>query len=268
MRKLIAILTAVVFMTLAASVALADMTADEIITKYLESTGGVENYKNLKSTVMQGKAFMQQQPFDIYVANRAPDQFYMKFSSDMMQIINATDGKQAWQLLSPFVEGYIFMEGDDLQRMIEQGRMNPYLDYKERGGKMTLLGEEPVKGSDCFKIEYIKPSGDTSHLFISKDNFHLMKESSNNGSVLYAKHKEVDGFDFPHKLTMMQQGQRIMMIVNSIEVNPELPDSLFTPPADSLKADPAVVEQMRKAQQQQMEQQQGSEEEKTKGEGE
>lgn len=254
MRKLSITVLAVVFVLFAGSVAEADMTADEIITKYLENTGGVDTHKSIKSMKMEGKAFMQQMPFDIFIANREPAQSYMKFSSDMFEIINGTDGEQAWQKV-PMVEGFIFMEGEDLERSIEQARINPYLDYKERGGKMNLLGEEPVKGSDCYKVEYIKPTGDTTHLYFSKNNFHLLKETNPNVSMLYANYKEVDGLEFPHKMTILQQGQRIMMVVNNIEINPELDDSLFTPPADSLKADPAVLEQMKQMQQQQQQQQ-------------
>lgn len=259
MRKLSIAVIAVIIALFAGSVAVADMTADEIITKYLENTGGIDTHKNVKSMKMEGKAFMQQMPFDIFIANREPAQSYMKFSSDMFEIINGTDGEQAWQKV-PMVEGFIFMDGEDLKRSIEQARINPYLDYKERGGKMTLLGEEPVKGSDCYKVEYIKPIGDTTHLYFSKDNYHLLKETNPNVSMLYAKYKEVgEGLEFPHKMTILQQGQRIMMVVNNIEINPELHDSLFTPPPDSLKADPAVLEQMKQMQQQQQQQQEGGE---------
>jgi hypothetical protein len=244
---------------LTASVVLADMTADDIINKYLESTGGIENHKDMKSMQMEGKAFMEQMPFDIFIANRAPNSFFMKFYSDMFTVIQATNGEEAWAL-QPMIEGYIFLEGEELEGMLEQAQLNPYLNYKERGGSMKLLGEEPVTGQDCYKIEFIKPTGDTTHLFFAKDNFHLLKETSHNNSMLYAKYKEVGGFQFPHKITMMPQGQRIMMVINSIEVDPELHDSLFTPPADSLRADPEALEKMKQMQEQYQKQQQESQE--------
>ena len=249
-KRLFAVLTAAVFVLSFASVAQADLTADEIIAKHLEKTGGIDNFKKLKTMRMTGKAFIGQMTADFTIENQAPDLFHMKFVSDMFTMETASDGKQVWQQI-PMVEGYIFADSADLPPQLERMRMHPFLDYKERGVKTRLVGEEPVKGADCYKLEWIAASGDTSYMFFDKENFNLVKKIEAESETLLAKFKKVNGFTFPHKMTQNMGAQRLMFIINTISTNVELEPSLFVAPPDSLRAPPEVMEQLKKMQEQQ-----------------
>jgi hypothetical protein len=249
-KRLLSVLTAAVFVLSFASAALADMTADDVIAKHLEKTGGIENYKKMNTLRMTGKAFIGQMTADFSIENQMPNLFHMKFVSEMFTMETASDGKDVWQQM-PMVEGFIFADSADLPKQLERMRMNPYLDYKERGVKVKLVGEEPVKGADCYKLEWIAASGDTSYIYFDKENFYEVKKVEAEAEILNAKFKEVDGFTFPHKMTQTMGAQRLMFIINTIETNVELEPSLFVAPPDSLRAPPEVVEQIKKMQEQQ-----------------
>ncbi len=247
MRKLLTVWVALVFVLSLSVVSSAQMTGDEVIQKYLENTGGMENYKNMESMKMEGKAFFGQMSGDFVLAQEAPNKHFMKWTSDQFEVEVASDGEQIWSKY-PMVPGYIFAEEEDLPEQLEGMMMNPYLDYKERGAKAELVGEEKVKGQDAYNVRYIQAAGDTINLYFSKANFNLLKQSSGEGDQLFEKFKEVDGFTMPYKMTSSQGGQRIMTIIRSIEINPDLADSLFVAPPDSLRAPQEVVDQL-KAQQ-------------------
>ena len=249
-KKLLVVLTAAVFVLSFASAALADMTADEVIAKYLEKTGGIENYKKLNTMKMTGKAFIGQMTADFTIENQAPDLFHMKFVSEVFTMETASDGKDVWQQM-PMVEGFILVDSADLPAQLERVRMHPFLDYKERGVKTKMVGEEPVKGADCYKIEWVAAAGDTSYIYFDKENFNLVKKIEAESETLLTKFKEVNGFIFPYKMVQNMGAQRLMFIINTIETNVELEPSLFVAPPDSLRAPPEVIEQLKKMQEQQ-----------------
>ncbi len=247
MKKLLVYVFCAAFVLSLSSLALAEMTGDEIIKKYLENTGGIENYKNLDAVMMTGKGFAGGANFNMTMIRKAPNMSYMKMDSDMFQMVAASNGEKIWQKL-PMLDGYIFAEGEELQRQLESNMLNPYLDYQKRGAKANYVGEDKVKGVPAHKVEYIMATGDTTYMYFDQDNYNLLKETMPDGEILFSKFEQVNGFTFPKKMTMFQQGQRIMMVINEIEVNPEIADSLFVAPPDSLAVPDEVLEQMRQQQ--------------------
>jgi outer membrane lipoprotein-sorting protein len=256
-KKLISLFVALCFVIFLAAPGAAQMTADEILAKHLEKTGGLEKYKQMKTMYMEGKFFAGQMTGDMTLSQKAPNLMHMKIVSPMFTMIQGSDGKNVWQQM-PMVQGYIFTEAKDLPSELERNLMNPYLDYKERGAKAKLLGQDSVKGAVCYKLEYVQASGDTSYLFIDTTDFTIRKQVGKEGETIFSNFKDVGGFMFPHKITQSVQGQNVMMVMNKVEVNIPLADSLFAAPPDSLRADPAMLELLKK----QMQQQQGG------GEGE
>ena len=254
MKKFSLIFTAFIFVLSLASIALADMTADEIITKHLEMTGGLDNYKNLQSIKYMGKGFAQQMSFDITVVNKAPNKYAMQWHSDMADVEMGTDGKEVWQMF-PGAPGYIMTPAEDLPQTLEGYLISPYVDYKERGATAKLVGEEQVKGADAYKIEYVKASGDTTYQYFDKTNFNLLKQSSDDIEIVFSKFKKVGDFTLPHSMTIYQGGQTMMMVFKDVEINGEVDESMFVAPADSLRAPAEFMEQMKKAMEAQQAQQ-------------
>ena len=258
MKKLSLIFTAFIFVLSLASIALADMTADEIITKHLEMTGGLDNYKNLKSIEYSGKAFAQQMSFDVLMANETPNKYAMKWSSEMANVEMGSDGKENWALY-PGVPGYIMTDEEDLAAALESHLITPFLDYKERGATAKLVGDEQVKGAEAYKIEYVTATGDTTYQYFDKSNFNLLKQSSAEGEVVFSKFKKVGDFTLAHTMNIYEGGQTIMMVFKDVTINGDIDESLFTAPADSLRASPEIMEQIKKAMEAQKAQQQKEE---------
>lgn len=261
MKKLLILAMAAVFVLSLAAVSSAQMTGDQIIQKYLEKTGGLDNYKNLKTERLEGKAFIGQMSGDLTLSREMPGKYCMNWNSDQFTVTVASDGQKIWQQI-PMVPGYIFAEEKDLPKQLEGMLMNPYLDYKDRGATAKFVGDETVKGTDAYKVEYVQASGDTTYLYFDKANFNILREQSSDGDMLFEKFKPVDEFSIPHKMTTTQGGQRVMMVITKVEINPELPDSIFTAPPDSLAAPPEVLEQLKQQQEAAQQQQQKQSEEK------
>jgi len=246
-KKLSLIITAFIFVLSLSSVSLADMTADDIITKHLENTGGIDNYKNIKSVKFIGKGFAQQMTFEITLVKKAPNLYAMNWNSEMANIEMGSDGKEVWQLF-PGATGYIMTSEEDLPSALEGYLMNPYLDYKKRGATAKLIGEEQVKGAETYKVEYVQAAGDTVYSYFDKTNFNLLKQSSGEGDVVFSKFKKVGNFTFPHTMNIYQAGQTIMMVFKSIEIDGDVDNAMFVAPADSMRAPPEFMEKIKQAQ--------------------
>ncbi len=265
MKKLLTLSMAAIFILSLAAVSSAQMTGDQIIQKYLENTGGLDNYKNLKSERMEGKAFIGQMSGDLVLSREMPGKYCMNWNSDQFSITVASDGKQIWQQI-PMVPGYVFVEEKDLPKQLEGMLMNPYLNYKDRGASAKFVSDTTVKGIDAYKVEYVQASGDTSYIYFDKSNFNILRERSSEGDMLFEKFKPVDGFTFPHKMTTSQGGQRIMMVITTVEINPDLPDSIFEAPPDSLRAPQEVIDQLKAQQEAAMKQQEAAKKEQQEAE--
>jgi outer membrane lipoprotein-sorting protein len=131
---------------------------------------------------------------------------------------------------------------------------SPFLDFKDKGYTIELLGEETVEGVECYKIKLTKKSSlvdgkevdNISYYFFDMENFVPIVEESEimggemNGKIgrtVFSDYEEVDGLYFPFS---MSQGIKDMgsQVINfkSIELNPAVTDDMFAFPESTQPA--------------------------------
>jgi hypothetical protein len=122
---------------------------------------------------------------------------------------------------------------------------DPFLNYKEKGFSVELMGTETVDGSDAFKIKLTKKPmlvdgnevPNVSIYYFDSENFvpimvhEEVMSGPGKGMIMESKmsdYQEVEGLYLPFSMTQGvkdQPGQPIT--INSIELNPSLDDSEF-----------------------------------------
>ena len=221
-------------------------TADEIIENYIENIGGAENWQNVKAIKMS--AIINQMGMEIPIEMvQSANKIYTKIFIQGQEIKQGVfDGETLWSTNFMTMKAEKSSQEDIDKLKNELGEFpNPFLDYKEKGFSLELMGTETVDGFNAFKIKLIKKPmiidenevpNVSVYYFDSKEFFPIMvQEEVMNGPakgvIMESKmsnYQEVEGLYLPFSMTQGvkdQPGQPIKF--NSIKLNPVIDDSEF-----------------------------------------
>jgi outer membrane lipoprotein-sorting protein len=229
-------------------------TADEIVEKHLQAMGGKDKLKALQSERISGKMVMGQgmeAPFTLELSR--PNKMRMEFTFQGMTGVQAFDGKTGWSVM-PFMgkTDPEAMPEEEVKKMQEQGEMDGlFLDYKEHGRTIELVGKEELEGTPVYKLKVTQKSGDVVYAYIDAEQFLQLKQTGKTkirgqeieSETTFGDFKKVDGLVFPHSIEQKAAGMPggMVMTVSKIELNPSVTDSRFTMPAPAEKK-PAAPE--------------------------
>jgi outer membrane lipoprotein-sorting protein len=230
----------------------AAQTVDELIAKNIQAKGGMEKLKSVKSVRATGKMMVghgdqvMEAPFTMMF--RRPKQFRIEFIFGGMTGIQAYDGKNAWMVM-PFMgkKDPEAMPAEETRMADEQSDLDGHLvDWKEKGHKVELVGKEQVEGADAYKLKVTLKSGDVSYVYLDAESHLEMKSEAKRhirgseveSETLFGDYKEVEGLMVAHTVDSGAKGipQRQKRVVEKIEVNVALADSLFAMPAGTKPA--------------------------------
>jgi hypothetical protein len=161
-------------------------------------------------------------------------------------LTQAFDGEVAW--------GHNFMtmeaeksDAEATENMKRESRdfPDPFLNYKDKGYAIELMGKETVEGVDCFKIKLTKKPqlvdgqevDNLSYFFFDTENFvpivveTEIKTGQMKGNVsrgTFSDYDEVEGLYFPFSITegIKDKGAQTINFT-SFELNPEIDDAIF-----------------------------------------
>ncbi len=224
----------------------AQTTADEIIDTYFENTGGKANWEKLTGIKMKGKASGQGMEIPIEVLQLKDGRQYVKISiqgKDMMQ--GVYDGTQLWNtnFMTQKAEAMTTEQLENFKKNQVKDFPSPFLNYKEKGYKVELLGEETMEGTACYKIKLTqnpvlvdgKEEETVSFYYFDKDNFvpivaeTEIKSGPMKGQMMkstMSDYEEVEGLYFPMSLSQMGGPFNI----EKVTLNPEVDASVFEMP--------------------------------------
>jgi len=221
-------------------------SVDEIIDNYIENTGGSENWKNVKAIKMNASINQMGMEIPIEMVQSA-NKMYTKISIQGQEIKQGVfDGENLWStnFMSMKAEKSDQEDVDNVKN--ELGEFpDPFLNYKEKGFTVELMGTENVEGSDAFKIKLTKKPmlvdgnevPNVSIYYFDSENFvpimvhEEVMSGPGKGMIMESKmsdYQEVEGLYLPFSMTQGvkdQPGQPIT--INSIEINPSIDDSEF-----------------------------------------
>ena len=233
MKRILAL--ALALMIASAIPAVAEMTADEIITKHIEAYGGAKAMGDVKTMTMKGSMFAQGMPLDLTAYIVLPGKSFMQVSANGMVMYAAgTNGKDAWatQMGQTFI-----LEGKDKADLESQAEQFTLLDYKKKGGTAKFLGEDLVKGAKAYKVEYVSAKNDTTTYFFDAATYYIVREKTASSNTSFSDHKSAGGIVYPFKINSQMQagGQSVqqMITIDSIGVNVPIADSLFVMPKNA-----------------------------------
>ena len=231
------------------TISLNAQSVDEIVGNYLENTGGAENWENVKGVRMN--ASINQMGMEIPIEMvQLKDKMYTKISIQGQEIKQGVfDGETLWStnFMSMKAEKSDQEDVDNVKNELAEFP-DPFLNYKEKGFTVELMGTETVEGSDVYKIKLTKKPmvvdgeevPNVSIYYFDSENFvpimvhEEVMSGPGKGMIMESKmsdYQEVEGIYFPFSMTQGvkdQPGQPIT--IESIELNPSIDDSEFNFP--------------------------------------
>jgi zinc protease len=158
----------------AKTAAAVNMSANEIIAKYIAAVGGEEEIKKINSILMIGEMNMQGNTLNVIQKIMTPNLQLMDISmggqSVMHQVFNGSTGYQTQ------MGNKQDLSEDELAKYKETKGFVQQLFYKTDGYKLEVSGVEKVGDNDAYKVKVTSPSGRTSTEYYDAATGYLVKE--------------------------------------------------------------------------------------------
>jgi hypothetical protein len=244
---------AILFVALGAQVSSAEKTAktptaEKILDRYVEATGGIKAYDKLQNSFVKGALEIPAAgiTLDITVYSARPDKIYSKAESPAIgSFERGSDGTIFWE--NSMMQGARLLEGAELADALRDAKFENMAYWRGVYDTVRVTGVDTVAGSPCYKVELKAKDGKPRTYFFDQKSGLLVKTVS----VVPSQMGDITVESFPsdyrkegdlllsHKSTMKMMGQDRIMTISSVAYNVEIPDSVFAIPA-------AVQELMKK----------------------
>jgi len=218
---------------------------DEIITKYLDAMGGIEQLRNWETLKATGSYVMLTQggkevPFTTWY--KAPVKKRVDMIVEGDTAIYSFDGETSW-FCDPSRGVHIPMIMPEQQAKNNKDNADEYafIDYKNKGHKVEFLRTEKLNDKDVDVIKLIRNNGSESYHFIECDSGHEVKiilQSKINSSIitteiLESDFRKIDWLLLPFSVeTRINEKPVYKLLIDKAEINIPVSDSLFIFPSN------------------------------------
>lgn len=250
MKKLTIVLMALI---VSATTQIQAQTADEIISNYFENIGGAENFGKLQGLKISASINQQGMviPIEIVQLKNGKQMTVITFQGKEIKQ-GVFNGETLWStnFMTQTAEKSD-QETTDNFKLEMNDFPDPFLNYKEKGYTVELMGKESIDGTETYKIKLVKEpvtvdgnkEDNITFYYFDADNFvPLVSESEIKSGQMkgqisqtkYSDYQEVDGLYFPFSFTqgLKDQGGQAITI-EKVELNPTVDESAFEFPKDT-----------------------------------
>jgi outer membrane lipoprotein-sorting protein len=213
---------------------------DEILAKYYEAMGGLENLRLWKSMRATAKYILIAQggtEVPITVWYKAPDKTRIEISLDGDKAVYVVTSETAW-MRDPnrgFPEPTLLPE-DQARTAMNNADVYPFTDYQKKGHKVEYLGTEEFEGAQVYKLRLVQNTGAESlHLFDTRSGRELkiiIKAWTEGKEVIYETiekdFRKVDWLLLPFTTDSLVNKTLVRrMVIEDVDLDPDIEDSLF-----------------------------------------
>lgn len=215
--------------------------ADQLLDRVVEATGGRAAYEKLHNRVTTCSVSFAAAGINGTMKLYAADPNKSSAVSDLGPVGKAregTDGKLAWEVTT--MTGPRLKEGAERDQVLRAARFNAELHWRELFKTVECTGSEVVDGRDCWVVVLTPAGGAPFTSCIDKETFLTLKTTTTltipMGSlpieVRLGDYRKVDGILLPHTIRNRVALQEMVITVEKVEHNIDLPADTFEPPPE------------------------------------
>ena len=238
MRRLIPAVTAFVAVIFLAAAAAQAQTLEEIIAMNLKSKGGLDKIRATQSVKMTGKVAADGKDIAMTIWAKRPNSMRREYSVDGLPRVNAFDGTTLWA--SEGTAAPRAMPGPQAAYAKQESEFDSvFVDYKEKGHALELLGKEKVNGKDAYRVKVQKKGGPPQDYYLDAATGLEMKISTNLDQggrptaivTEMSDYRDVDGRLVPFSTRQLVNGKVMASIaLDWVEFNLPVDDAVFRMP--------------------------------------
>ncbi len=217
-------------------------SADEIINKYLDKTGGAKNWRALQTISMEMSMSSQGMNFNGTIYSKRPNK--QKSVIDVMgkQVVEAFDGQDVW-MINPYMgDTAATLVPDDMAQAIKDNDFeSEFLDYSKKGHQAELINTDTtVNGKDTWVIKLTRKNGNLEYHYFDKETYLpiMIKIFVPSGpqkgmetDVYFGDFRPVGDLVFPFHMESKANGQTVQEVnFSNIKLDVPMEDSIFTFP--------------------------------------
>jgi hypothetical protein len=219
-------------------------SAESILDRYVQVTGGKQAYEQRKSEIAHGTvefpALGIKGSMTRYAAQ--PDKYY--YTVDIAAIgkmETGVNGAIAWE--NSAILGPRLKSGVERAEAIREGNMNATVNWRKLYPKVENAGIELIDGEECYKVIMTPDEGQPVIGYYQKKSGLQVKlstvASTQMGDIpvemIASEYKNFGGILEPAKVTQKAGPQEFTMTLDRVEVNPMIPPETFALP-DEVRA--------------------------------
>jgi outer membrane lipoprotein-sorting protein len=235
------------FLSFAVTGALYAQSVDEILANYFENTGGLDKWKKLEGIKMSAKVNQGGMEIPLTIVQLKDGRQMTSINFQGQEIKQGVyDGSVLWNT------NFMTMKAEKADaETLEIFKSNlgdfpdAFLNYKERGYAVELLGKETIDGSETYKVKLTKkqivvdgkPTDNVVFYYFDVESYvPIMTESEvklgpNKGMIAQSKmsdYQDAGGLLFPFALSEgAKGGQSQGITITAIELNPKVDEAGF-----------------------------------------
>jgi hypothetical protein len=211
----------------------AGVTTKQVLDKYIQTVGGVDNIGKVKDITMNASLTVQGMNLLVKMIYKIPGQYLLEITMNgqtfQKQVYNKGTGKISG------MQGNKVVEGEELDKMKLEAELFPELKYEAYGYKAELKEVVDVNGKEAYVIEDTSSTGKTSRDFYSVESGLKVKSESTQESQMGAvtqsteisEYMDVNGVKYPKLMKQSAGPQTFDIKVETITVNTGIADEVF-----------------------------------------
>ncbi|MHA4736380.1 LolA-like protein [Dyadobacter sp. MSC1_007] len=242
MRKLKHAVTSLILLIILGHLHCANaQSLDDIIAKHVKAMGG-DKLGKLESLKITAEMDIMNMKVPINTTIVQGKGFRSETTVQGMTIVQAINGNTGWAI-NPMTgqNKATALPEEAVKSMSAETDLTGLYNYKQKGYKLTLDGEEDLAGAKVYKVTMALPNGITRINYISKDTFYILKivaRTTMNGQDVTSENlqsdfRAVDGVYYPFTsevTTSAMPGTKMALKITSLEVNPKIDPNIFVMP--------------------------------------
>ena len=199
-------------------------TAEQIIEKNIQSTGGLTQWKLLNSIMLQGKVVLGvSEEYPVKIFQQRPNLKKTSFTIKGKEYaIEGFDGEKGYSM------NFATNKLVEVKDYVAESFDTDFIDYDSKGFVANYLGKEKIGNVDCFKVELVKNVNKTVYYF-DANTYMLVREINKTDILTYYDYRKVGNLLMPFRIESSSQKKEgdYVLLFSKIELNKVFPNNTF-----------------------------------------
>ena len=221
-----------------------DLKLEELFDKHFKAIGQ-DKLAKVQTMKITGKVFQMGMEMNITVIKKRPNLSRTEIEVQGTKIVFAVDGQNGW-IIMPFSGSSDpqDMPAEQLNNTKKEDMDGPFVNWREKGNKIDLLGKEDLAGTPVYNIKVVSKDSTVANYFMDTAKFVVLKMKTKvmaQGQMAdvetnFSDYREVEGIQNAFKIENISNGMTAAQITfDKIEYNLPVDDTIFKRPGAAAK---------------------------------